>query len=104
MPSVGVDTAWLSEVLGARVASVEPTATDALDSRTLRLRVGYDVPACRLPSALVLKRNEDAAWAVAAGREEAEFYAFVGGLVPRPPGIVPCLASGVDDVTGDCSC
>jgi Ecdysteroid kinase-like family len=101
MPSEAVDTSWLSEVLGARVASLELTTTDAFNSSTLRVRVRYDDPAVRLPQALVLKRNSEAAWAVAAGREEADFYAFVGTLDPRPPGIVPCLASGFDEDTGN---
>jgi hypothetical protein len=92
--------AWLSAVLDTPVTAVEVTATDAFNSRTVRIHVRYADRGHR-PTWLVLKRNGTASWAVEAGRREALFYLFAGELTPRPPSLVPCLAAGVDELTGE---
>ncbi|WP_151082075.1 oxidoreductase family protein [Nocardioides cynanchi] len=99
MSDDAVDRDWLGAVLGVAVESVEVTTTDAFNSRTARLRVRYREPDVALPTHLVLKRNTQASWAVTAGQDEAAFYALARQV--EPPGIVPSLASGVDERTED---
>src|SRR5262245_32700315 len=95
----GVDREWLSEVLGTPVTHVDVSPVDAFNSRTSRLTVTCADPA--EPRQLVLKRNDDAEWAVRAGRLEAAFYLLARSLPSPPPGILRCLAAGVDEDTGD---
>jgi hypothetical protein len=97
---VSVDLAWLSDVLGVAATEVSVLPTDAFNSRTVRLEVSYADGAVG-PARLVLKRNAAAAWAIEAGRQEAAFYEFVRHLDPPPPSLVPSLAAGTDESSGD---
>jgi len=104
-----VDPGWLTVTLresgampSGQVIAVRVEPTDAHNSRTLRLnlRLSEDAPA-GLARKLILKRNAAAAWSVQAGQAEVAFYRVVAPLASHPPVTVPCLASGIDDDTGD---
>ncbi|MEZ4617977.1 MAG: hypothetical protein R2867_21045 [Caldilineaceae bacterium] len=54
-----------------------------------------------LPTAFVLKQNEMADWAKAAGAEEVKFYQTVDALPDHPAITVPCYAAAYDEASGD---
>jgi hypothetical protein len=100
---------WLTDILHASnalptgsVTHAQAQTTDAFNSHTCHLTVQYssDAPA-GLPTRLVLKRNTEADWAKAAGKEEVTFYRHLASMSHRPPNYIPCLAAEYDEASGN---
>jgi Ecdysteroid kinase-like family len=107
--AVEVDPSWLTAVLRAagalptgEVQAVTLEPTGAFNSHTVRVRarLSPDAPP-GLPIRYVVKQNAPAAWAAQAGQDEVRFYQMVAGLADHPASVVPCLAAGIQEDTGD---
>ncbi len=100
---------WLTAVLResgvlptGRIEAVEQASTAAFNSSTahLRIRPSRDAPP-GLPTELIFKQNTAEPWSVLAGQYEVAFYQLVARSDGHPAVIVPCLATGLDEQTGD---
>jgi hypothetical protein len=90
---------WLTAVLhnsgilgNGAVDSVKITPSAAFNSRTAFLQLSYtkDSPPSA-PKRMMLKRNTEQAWSVAAGEEEVRCYHLVAGLADHPRILAPYI-------------
>lgn len=100
---------WLTTLLHdsghlprGKVVAVERQVSNAFNSQTSFLRVGYseDAPP-DLPTAFVLKQNLPEEWGKVAGAEEVKFYQLVATLPNHPPITIPCYAAVYDETHRD---
>ena len=82
------------------VIEVQTTENEAFNSHIQHLKVNYSPDtAPSLPSALLVKKNVDAAWAKEAGRFEVAFYQLIARDTQRFPMIMPHFVATYDEQT-----
>jgi hypothetical protein len=100
-----VTPGWLTAALrGAgvlprgEVVAIEEAANNAFNSAVSHLTLTYSPDASETaPRRLVLKRNIDADWAVAAAEREVAFYRLLAPDAATLPMVVPCYHAAYDE-------